>query len=90
MAPKERATLVYNQHLPAWHSFDLSLGYNTGDTPAIDYLKNLTVQLTVIDLLDKHASFLDGASASTRNPGGYDLLRPNVGRIVGLTLVKNW
>jgi hypothetical protein len=80
----------YNQYLPPWHSFDLSLGYNTGDTPANDYLKNMTLQLTVIDLLDKHASFLDGASSSTRNPGGYDLLRPNVGRIVGLTLIKNW
>jgi len=75
---------------PAWYTFDLSLGYNTGDTPANDYLKNITVQLTVQNLMGIHAPFQYGPSTSTRNISGYDILKPDTGRVIGLTLLKNW
>jgi predicted metalloprotease len=75
---------------PSFYTFDLSLGYNTGDTPANTYLKNLTVQLVVQNLLGKHSPFEYGPSTSTRNWSAYDINRPNGGRIIGLTLIKNW
>src|SRR6185437_5165645 len=72
---------------PAWYTFDLSFGYNTGDMPTNDYLKNVTVQLTIQNLMNKHSPFEYGPSSSTRQESGYDILKPNTGRIVGLTLV---
>ena len=75
---------------PAWDTFDLSLGYSTGTIPANVYLQNLTLQLTVINLLDKHAAFEYGPNSATRNPSGFDIIQPDMGRVVGLTLVKNW
>ena len=75
---------------PAWYTFDLSFGYNTGDLPANNYLKNVTVQLTVQNLMGKHSSFEYGPSISTRNVAAYDLLKPNTGRVIGVTLLKSW
>ncbi|MDE2477140.1 MAG: TonB-dependent receptor plug domain-containing protein [Alphaproteobacteria bacterium] len=75
---------------PAFDTFDLSFGYNTGDMPANDYLKRITLQLTVNNLMGMHAPFEYGPNASTRNPSGFSLLAPDYGRVIGLTLVKNW
>ncbi len=75
---------------PAWDTFDLSLGYNTGDMPANDYLKRITLQLTVNNLMGKHSPFEYGPNASTRNPSGFSILAPDYGRVIGLTVVKNW
>ena len=80
----------YTRYLPAWNTFDLSLGYNTGDIPANDYLKRVTLQLTVLNLMGIHAPFSYGPNSSTRNPGGYDLTKSDLGRVIGLTIVKNW
>ena len=80
----------YSSIEPSWYTFDLSFGYDTGDQPANTYLKNVTVQLTVQNLLDKHSSFEYGPSISTRNVAAYDLLKPNTGRVIGVTLLKSW
>lgn len=80
----------YTSYEPDWITFDLSLGYNTGDIPAITYLKNITIQLTIQDLLNKHSPFEYGATQSGRNIAAYDITKPNTGRIIGITLVKNW
>jgi iron complex outermembrane recepter protein len=75
---------------PSWYTFDLSFGYNTGDMPANNYLKNLTFQLTVQNLMGIHSPFEYGNSTSTRNISGYDILKPNTGRVIGITMLKNW
>ena len=75
---------------PAWYTFDLSFGYNTGDTPTNSYLKNLTFQLTVQNLMGIHSPFEYGPSTSTRSISGYDILKPNTGRVIGVTVLKNW
>jgi iron complex outermembrane recepter protein len=80
----------YNQRMPSWNTFDLSLGYNTGDIPANSNLQNITIQLTVTNLMGIHSPFEYGPTSVTRNPAGYDLTKPDIGRVVGLTLVKNW
>jgi hypothetical protein len=40
--------------------------------------------------MGRHAAFEYGPTTSTRNIAGYDILKPNQGRTIGLTLVKNW
>jgi hypothetical protein len=80
----------YSWIQPAWDTIDLSLGYNTGDMPANDYLKRITLQLTVQNIMGKHAAFEYGPTTSVRNPGAYDILQPNGGRVWGITVVKNW
>ena len=75
---------------PAWDTVDLSLGYNTGDMPLNDYLKRMTLQLTVVNVMGKHAPFEYGPNSQTRNPSGFSILAPDYGRVVGLTLIKNW
>lgn len=76
---------------PSWYTFDLSLGYNTGDTPAIDYLKRINVQIVIQDILDKHSPFQYGGSVTAgRGFAAYDVLKPNTGRLVGITIVKTW
>jgi len=80
----------FTQYLPSMYTFDLSLGYNTGDIPSNDYLKRITIQLTIQNLLGKHPAQEFGPSSSTRNPGGYDTIESDLGRVIGITLVKNW
>jgi iron complex outermembrane receptor protein len=80
----------YTRALPSFDTFDLSFGYNTGDIPANDYLKHLTLQLTVQNLMGVHSPFSYGPNSSTRNPGGYDLTRSDLGRVIGITVIKNW
>jgi iron complex outermembrane receptor protein len=75
---------------PSFYTFDLSFGYNTGDIPASTYLKNLTIQLVIQNLMGIHAPFEYGPSTSTRNWAAYDINRPNQGRVIGITLIKNW
>jgi iron complex outermembrane receptor protein len=75
---------------PPWYTFDLSFGYNTGDMPANDYLKNITLQLTIQNLMGIHSPFQYGPSTSTRNISGYDILKPDIGRVIGVTVLKNW
>ena len=74
---------------PETYYSDLSLGYNTGDIPANDYLKNLNFQLIATDLLDAGPPF-------SYNTGGqqglssYDLNYSPAGRILTLTITKTW
>jgi hypothetical protein len=75
---------------PSWYTFDLSFGYDTGDMPANDYLKGITVQFTVQNLMGKHSPFEYGPSTSTRNVAAYDIIRQNGGRTLGLTVLKKW
>jgi outer membrane receptor protein involved in Fe transport len=80
----------YSNIEPSWYTFDLSFGYNTGDTPANDYLKNITLQLTIQNLMSIHPAFAYGPVNVNRNVAGYDILKPDTGRIIGVTLLKNW
>jgi iron complex outermembrane receptor protein len=46
--------------VPSSYLFDISLGYNTGTTPANDYLKNINVFLTVNNIMDRQPQFQYG------------------------------
>ena len=43
--------------VPGLYTFDLSIGYNTGDSPANEYLRNIGLQLTISNILDKQAPY---------------------------------
>ena len=76
---------------PSFITFDLSFGYKTGDMPANDYLKRITLQFTVQNLLNRHSPFdYLPNNAAGRQAAAYDITRPNSGRTIGMTLVKNW
>jgi hypothetical protein len=80
----------YSNVQPAWYTFDLSFGYDTGDTPTNDYLKNVGVQLVIQNVMGKHPAFQYGPSNSGRSPAAYDILKPDLGRIWSVTLTKTW
>ncbi len=80
----------YSNIQPAWYTFDLSFGYDTGDTPANPYLKNVGVQLIVQNLMGKHPAFQYGPSNSGRSIAAFDILKPDLGRIWSVTLTKTW
>jgi iron complex outermembrane recepter protein len=80
----------YSYLLPSQYTFDLSLGYDTGDMPINDYLKNISVDLTFRNLLGVHPAMAYGPVVSHRNAAAYDILKPDTGRIIGLTIQKRW
>ena len=43
--------------VPGLYTFDLNIGYKTGETPTNDYLKNLGFQLNIANILDKQAPY---------------------------------
>jgi outer membrane receptor protein involved in Fe transport len=75
---------------PSWLTFDLSIGYDTGDTPVNDYLKNMGIQLVISNLLDKHSPFEYRIGTGGGNPAAMDILKPNNGRTISLILTKTW
>jgi hypothetical protein len=46
--------------------------------------------LTFQNILDKSPAFAYGPSNSHRNAAAYDILKPDLGRIIGFTIEKNW
>jgi iron complex outermembrane recepter protein len=80
----------YTNIEPSFYTFDLSLGYNTGDMPTDDYLKRINVQLVVQNIMGRHSPFEYGPVSGIRNISAYDVLRSNLGRVIGITVIKNW
>jgi hypothetical protein len=80
----------YSNVEPSQYTFDLSLGYDTGDTPANDYLKNIGVQLVVQNIFDKVPAFEYRIQTSGGNPAAYDILKNDTGRTFSLILTKTW
>ena len=80
----------YSNVEPSFITFDLSLGYNTGDLPADDYLKHIGLTLTIQNLMGKHSPFAYGPVNVNRNAAAFDIFRSDIGRVIGLTIVKNW
>jgi len=79
----------YTNIQPSHYTFDLSLGYDTGDTPANDYLKNIGVQVVIQNLLDRDPAF-QYKIGGPGGPASYDVLKSYGGRSVTLILTKTW
>ena len=80
----------YTNIEPAETTFDLSLGYDTGDEPANYFLKHIGIQLVFNNLLDKHPPFEYRTSTGGGNPAAFDILTGLQGRMYTLILTKTW
>src|SRR5262249_6238014 len=45
----------YSNLQPSFYTFDLSLGYDTMDRPANEYLRNIDIQMVVQNITDRHS-----------------------------------
>jgi hypothetical protein len=80
----------YSNLVPSYYTFDLSLGYNTLDMPANEYLRNIGVQLVIQNVLDKHANFVFKGAAIAGGPCTCDPLVSNLGRQISIIITKQW
>jgi hypothetical protein len=80
---------VYPNMTPAVVHFDVSVGYQTGEMPANEWLRNIGVQFTVVNLFDEPSPFCvcAGGNGAIRahNEGFSDLQRTFT-----LQLTKTW
>jgi iron complex outermembrane receptor protein len=80
----------YSNIQPPWYTFDLSMGYDTGDTPANTYLKNIGIQFVIQNIMGIHPAFQYGPSNQGRTFAAYDILKGDQGRTFGVTVTKTW
>ena len=80
----------YNNVVPSYYTFDMSLGYDTGDQPANEYLRNVSVQLTVDNIFGRTPPFEYRISTGGGNPSAFDILKNIYGRIIGVRVTKTW
>lgn len=79
----------YSGLQPPSYTFDLSIGYTTGDMPQNGYLKNIGLQLVVQNVTDRLSSFAYSINAG-QPPTAFDTTRNNVGRSFTFVLTKAW
>jgi hypothetical protein len=75
---------------PPWYTFDLSVGHDTGDDPANDYLKHIGINIVARDILDRHAPFRYFTPSAMVGGVAYDRIKDNEGRIISVRLTKTW
>ena len=80
----------YTNILPSYYTFDLSIGYNTLDAPANEYLRNIGVQLVIQNIMNRHGSYGYWITAMGGNPCTCDRQKNLQGRTVSLILTKQW
>ena len=80
----------YSNIQPGFYTFDLSLGYNTGDRPANDYLRNVSVQLVVQNVMDKDSPYQYRITTGGGNPCACDIIKSLFGRVISIRLQKEF
>jgi outer membrane receptor protein involved in Fe transport len=80
----------YTNILPSYYTFDLSLGYNTMDNPANEYLRNIGIQLVLQNVTDRRSSYGYRISSGGGNPCTCDILSSIQGRTISLIVTKEW
>jgi iron complex outermembrane recepter protein len=80
----------YENLLPSYYTFDLSLGYSTGDRPANEYLRNVSVQLVVQNITDKSAPYQYKVTAQGGFQCGCDITKSLFGRMISLRVQKTF
>jgi hypothetical protein len=81
----------YTNIQPSYYTFDLSLGYDTGDRPANQYLRNVSVQIVVQNVTDKDSPYqYRTAIAPGGNPCACDISKSLFGRVISLRLQKTF
>jgi iron complex outermembrane receptor protein len=85
------AIMGYTNIEPSSYTFDLSLGYDTGDNPANEYLRNVAVQVVVQNITDRHSAYEYRISTGGGgNPCACDVLQTLYGRVISLRVQKTF
>jgi iron complex outermembrane receptor protein len=82
--------------VPGLYTFDLSIGYDTGDKPVNEYLRHIAIQLNIANILDKQAPY----AYQINPPGGaqahayYSTTQGTSlgidGRVISVVVTKTW
>jgi iron complex outermembrane receptor protein len=80
----------YSNREPAFVTFDLSLGYNTGTAPANDYLKNIDIHLVGTNIANKLPPFAYQVATNGGNPATFLIGLSPIGRALTLVVTKAW
>jgi outer membrane receptor protein involved in Fe transport len=80
----------YTNIQPSWYTFDLSLGYSTGDRPANEYLRNISLQLVVQNVMNKTAPYEYRIATGGGNPCACDIIKSLFGRVISVRLQKEF
>ena len=86
----ECAIQGYTNIIPSYYTFDLSLGYNTMDAPANEYLRNIGVQLVVNNVFDRQAAYGYRIATGGGYPCTCGILNSLPGPSISLILTKEW
>jgi iron complex outermembrane receptor protein len=84
------ANSEYSNFQPGYYTFDVSLGYSTGERPANEYLRNISVQLVVQNIMDKSAPYEYRIATGGGNPCACDIIKSLFGRLVSVRLQKQF
>jgi hypothetical protein len=80
----------YTNIEPSYYTFDLSIGYDTNDKPANEYLRNIGIQLVVANIMDRHSPYEYRIATGGGNPAGFDILKNIYGRSFQVRVQKTW
>jgi outer membrane receptor protein involved in Fe transport len=80
----------YTNILPSYYTFDLSIGYNTMDASANEYLRNIGVQLVIQNIMDRHGSYGYWVGLGGGFPCACDRAKSLQGRTISLIVTKQW
>jgi hypothetical protein len=80
----------YTDIEPAYYTFDLSFGYDTGDMLANPYLQHIGIQLVIQNIMNRLPPFEYRIGTGGGNPAAFDIAQSDQGRTVGVILTKTW
>jgi len=80
----------YTNIIPSYYFFDLSLGYNTMDNPANEYLRNIGIQLVIQNITDRRSAYGYRIASGGGNPCTCDIQNSIQGRTISLIVTKEW
>jgi hypothetical protein len=80
----------YTNIIPSYYTFDLSLGYSTGDRPANEYLRNINVQFVVENITGKTSPFAYKVTQGGGFQCGCDVSKALYGRLISVRVQKQF
>ena len=83
---------TYPGSTPGIYTFDMSFGYMTGDRPANEYLRNMNIQFTVLNVANKAPPFQynlsSGRAVAAQIANGYGI--SPLQRYINIAITKAW
>jgi outer membrane receptor protein involved in Fe transport len=81
---------IFDDSAPGHYEFDLNVTYDTGEMPANEYLRNVNVSISVLNLFDRKPPFMYTSRSRAREIRAYDTRWSEFQRYITLTITKSW